>query len=251
MFGRNLPVLKTAALSAAALLFAAGPALAQHGGHGGGGHGGGGGHSGGGGGHSAASFHGSSFHGGGSNFHGSTFHGSSFHGNNFNHSNFYRSSLYFSPGFYGFGYYPFYGSYYPGSYGGISSYASLYPNYGSSYYDYLGPYDDSYVAPYAYSRSYPPLPADVDRRAPAAPVDDKAHVRVLVPSGAEVWFDGSKTTQAGNSREYVSPSLAPDTTYSYEVRARWMDNGKPVEETRKVMVRAGSQATVDFTQPAP
>src|SRR4051812_14539249 len=36
-----------------------------------------------------------------------------------------------------------------------------------------------------------------------------ALVRVLVPADAELWFNGTKTTQGGTAREFESPPLAP------------------------------------------
>jgi uncharacterized protein (TIGR03000 family) len=276
MSWRSIPLLKATTIAAAALLFAAGPAMAQHqggGGHGGGGHGGGGhsgDHGGGfhGGGHSAfhggghGSFHGggfhasSGFHGGGhSSFHGgvSHFHAGSFHGGF--HDGFHHGG--FNHGFRHFGYYPrFYGGFgygYP-YYGGLGYYPyDYYPYYGGDYYapssyDYLGLNDYDNVTPPAYSPSY--FPPDGGPSA-VAPADNTAHVRVIVPAGAEVWFDGTKTSQTGGTREFVSPPLLPDTNYSYEVRARWMDNGAPVDQTRRVIVRAGALTTVDFTRPEP
>jgi hypothetical protein len=46
---------------------------------------------------------------------------------------------------------------------------------------------------------------------------------------------------------YVS-TLAPDQVFHYKVRARWNDNGKTVEQTRTIDVRAGQTTTVDFTR---
>lgn len=77
-----------------------------------------------------------------------------------------------------------------------------------------------------------------------------AHVRVQVPTAAEVWFDGQATKQQGAERVFVSPSLKSDTAYLYEIQARWMDNGKPVTSTKSVRVQAGKWATVDFNNAA-
>jgi uncharacterized protein (TIGR03000 family) len=67
---------------------------------------------------------------------------------------------------------------------------------------------------------------------------------------AEVWFENQKTKQQGNLREYMSGSLDPKSMYTFHIRARWMDNGRPVEQTREVEARAGQQLVVDFTTPA-
>jgi uncharacterized protein (TIGR03000 family) len=77
---------------------------------------------------------------------------------------------------------------------------------------------------------------------------EPAAVEVKVPQAdAELWFQGVKTNRTGKVREFASPALDRGTTYSYQVRARWMDNGEPVERTRSVTVRAGERVRVDFT----
>ena len=84
-----------------------------------------------------------------------------------------------------------------------------------------------------------------------ASADNRVHVRLVVPADAEVWFDGTKTSETGTTRDYVSPMLTPGRDYSYEIRVRWIENGQPVEQTRKVSVRAGAVTTVDFTKSPP
>jgi uncharacterized protein (TIGR03000 family) len=79
--------------------------------------------------------------------------------------------------------------------------------------------------------------------------DNRAHIWLRVPENAEVWVNGAKTRQAGESRYYFSPPLAPGRQYAYEMRIRWMKDGKPVEETQRVLVSAGSRTHRDFTEP--
>jgi uncharacterized protein (TIGR03000 family) len=80
-----------------------------------------------------------------------------------------------------------------------------------------------------------------------APSDRAVRVSVHVPANAEIWFDGNPTQQRGERRTYVSPPLAPDPARHYEVRARWVDgNGRFVDQTRWVAVRAGQLSMVDF-----
>lgn len=93
---------------------------------------------------------------------------------------------------------------------------------------------------------------EVEERASSrtpAPVDNVAEVLVIVPANAEVWFDGVQTRQTGSHRTFWSPVLTPGKTYSYKVRARWLDNGAPVEQTRTIDVSANCISRVDFTQP--
>jgi uncharacterized protein (TIGR03000 family) len=86
-----------------------------------------------------------------------------------------------------------------------------------------------------------------DNAAPASVTDrNSALIAVRVPANAEIWFDGEKTSQTGSEREFVSPPLTPGRTFSYDVRARWRDNGRTVDRTRHVDVRAGQRQKVDF-----
>jgi uncharacterized protein (TIGR03000 family) len=83
---------------------------------------------------------------------------------------------------------------------------------------------------------------------PAAP-DNRAHVTVRVPAGAQVWFDDRATTQTGTFRQYQSPPLTPGEHYTYEVRARWQQDGREVTQSKNVSVTAGSYADVNFPLP--
>jgi uncharacterized protein (TIGR03000 family) len=71
-------------------------------------------------------------------------------------------------------------------------------------------------------------------------------INLRVPANAEVSIDGNKTSQTGRLRSFVTPALERGTEYSYEIRARWMNDGKPVEQTRKVNFRPGDRLTLDF-----
>ncbi len=78
--------------------------------------------------------------------------------------------------------------------------------------------------------------------------DNTAHVEVLAPADAQIWFDGHATTQTGTERSYTSPALEPHQAYVYDVRAHWEANGKSVDQTRQVTVHAGDSVVVDFHQ---
>jgi uncharacterized protein (TIGR03000 family) len=110
-----------------------------------------------------------------------------------------------------------------------------------------------------------PLPAAVDREFPRlvmgetgffahpyrpGPVD-VGYLCVRVPEGAQVWLEGQPTQQTGAVRWFVSPTLPPGIPHVYEVRVRWSEQGKDVEQTQQVIVRAGEQAQVAFPTAAP
>jgi uncharacterized protein (TIGR03000 family) len=93
-------------------------------------------------------------------------------------------------------------------------------------------------------------PAPGDSTPP--PPDNAAHLQLVVPANAEVYFDGEKTTQAGPVREFVSPPLEAGRVYSYRVRVRYFDaGGKAIDDQRSLHVRANDWFRIDFNQPAP
>jgi uncharacterized protein (TIGR03000 family) len=82
----------------------------------------------------------------------------------------------------------------------------------------------------------------VDFTAPEQP----AKVEVLVPAGAELWFDGEKTSQTGGERTFHTPPLEKGRSYHYDVRARWVADGRTFDQTQQVPVYAGGRVSVAF-----
>ncbi len=223
-------------LALALCLWTALPAEAAHGG-GGGGHGGsGGGHAGFGGGHAG-------FGGGyGRGYAGYGGYGRGYGGYGRGYGGYY--------GGYGGGYYGGYG-YYPGYGYGLYGYSPYY-GYGYSYPVYGGypvyGYDYGYVVPPVLGSNVTPALATQNYAyvPPAPAVDNLAHVRVIVPANAKVWFDGAATKETGSQREFVSPPLSDNGIYAYTVKATWMQDGKPVEHTLKVKVERNKTSVADF-----
>jgi uncharacterized protein (TIGR03000 family) len=71
-------------------------------------------------------------------------------------------------------------------------------------------------------------------------------VRVSAPD-TQVWFDDHRTQQNGMERFFETPPLQSGT-YSYQIRAKWRENGKDMDKTRTVRVRPGQRVMVDFAQ---
>jgi len=84
---------------------------------------------------------------------------------------------------------------------------------------------------------------------PAASANEgtSAVIHIAVPAQAEIWFDDWKTTQSGTNRQFVSPPLTSGRDYSYDVMARWTEQGKAVTQNRRITVRAGQVANVSFS----
>ena len=203
------------------MLFRSQAALEQHsGGHGGGGHGG-------------------SAHGGGG--HGPSVHGGygygdyGHHGYDYGHHGYSSFSV-------GFGYYS------PYTLGGAPY--GWYGGYPSSYrYSYGVPV---YVeAPVSRYQAFYPTPEQPSVRSTSilSVPSTSILLNVRVPdANAEVWFDSTKTALLGTERVFASPDLTPGKDYEYTLRARWMENGQPKDQTRKLLVHAGERVNVDFTQ---
>ncbi len=87
------------------------------------------------------------------------------------------------------------------------------------------------------------VPADAGGgELPVPPEDgaEAARVTVIVPANAELFFDGVATTKTGTERSFKTPPLKRGGNFAYSIRARWTQpNGFPVEQTRKVLVKAG------------
>jgi len=151
-------------------------------------------------------------------------------------------------------------------YGGSLNYANPQPYayssplnyYGGAYYTNPQPYNYSSPASYnsgyptgvqasgyqSYQSSYPPT-----AQTTGAPDNSKRTViHVHVPVDAQVLFDDTPTRQTGTERHFMTPPL-DKSDYSYQVTARWMDNGKERRETRTVRVIPGQTVNLDLTRP--
>jgi uncharacterized protein (TIGR03000 family) len=81
-------------------------------------------------------------------------------------------------------------------------------------------------------------------------VPNSVTLDVRVPSpDAQILIDGTPTRIRGVQRQYYSPPLDPGKVYTYELTAKFMEDGKEVTQTKKQEVRAGQQYTLDFTKP--
>jgi len=151
------------------------------------------------------------------------------------------------PGYYGGGDYREYYAFGRGT--GVANFPGPLP--GPDYYwDWTSPWRHEWVL-----RPPRPAPQEIaaDDPAPltvsAVPRDEPiARFTVEVPADAEVYLEGIKTRQTGTNRVFVSPRLTPGKQYVYEVRARWMANGNPVEQTKSLMLTAGQRLTVHFPE---
>jgi uncharacterized protein (TIGR03000 family) len=134
-------------------------------------------------------------------------------------------------------------NYFPRSYGAFTSYGPV--STGVMNYTTSTAPTTSYVAFAGRGSRYGNRVGYVSYTLP----DQPARVEVEVPAGAELWFDGHRTSQGGTNRAFHTPALEKGRGYHYEVRARWTEDGKTVEQTQSVPVTAGARARVAFPRP--
>jgi len=77
-------------------------------------------------------------------------------------------------------------------------------------------------------------------------MDGRVLINVRVSPDAEVWFDDQKTSQTGPFRSFITPALNPDQDFVYHVRARWTENGRQMDKTRRIDVHAGDRLVVNL-----
>jgi len=157
---------------------------------------------------------------------------------------------------------PAYGGY---GYNNMGYGSTMYGNYGwnQPYYgsNYVTPgYNYGYTQPYAYQQPYYGgnntimQTGGYDSFYPSGGTtmqaqrdSSRAYIHVRVPANAQVFFDNQPTQQQGPDRTFMTPQLEGNHNYTYEISARWMDNGQERRENRTVRLTPGQTADVDFT----
>jgi uncharacterized protein (TIGR03000 family) len=140
------------------------------------------------------------------------------------------------PGYYGGGRYREYYSYGRGF--GLANFPGPYPGPIWPSDNHEPPLVD-WIHPPPLSSAHPFLPASPQ-------TDPIAHLVVQVPADAEVWLEGTKTRQSGTTRTFDSPPLTRGADYGYEIRARWKQDGREMEQVQNVVVHAGERLSVTF-----
>lgn len=147
-------------------------------------------------------------------------------------------------GGYGYGH-PFNSGY---GYGGYPSYSTY--GYSSGYSDPYY-YGQSYYVP---SYSYPAYSSGTPNTATMSYYQGQngqqsASLTVLLPMpDAQIWVGDTAINGGGVQRQFQSPPLDKGN-YTYTLKARWMQNGQPVDQERTVNIQAGQNVTVDFRTP--
>jgi uncharacterized protein (TIGR03000 family) len=77
------------------------------------------------------------------------------------------------------------------------------------------------------------------------------NLTVTVPGDATVFVNGAKTTTKGEIRSFVSRGLTAGKSYTFNIRADVVRDGKPVSETKTVRVVAGGSTQLAFDMSTP
>jgi uncharacterized protein (TIGR03000 family) len=97
--------------------------------------------------------------------------------------------------------------------------------------------------------------AGVQRPGPAGPAgkrdpvstSGRAQLVFTLPADARLFVDGKPVAAGQGNGAFQTPNLQPGQEYYYEVRAELTRDGKPVSETRRVVVKAGAVVRTDFS----
>jgi uncharacterized protein (TIGR03000 family) len=73
-----------------------------------------------------------------------------------------------------------------------------------------------------------------------------AHVVVKLPDEARLFVDDQPCPLTTATRSFDTPTLEPGRVYYYTIRAEVTRAGKPVTESKRVTLRAGTESVVEF-----
>jgi uncharacterized protein (TIGR03000 family) len=141
----------------------------------------------------------------------------------------------------------YYGGYYNNApYGTYPYYGNYGANYDIPYYDALGTTENpgyDTVTRYYLGGPTPPNPSADTSYYPPSGIP--ARLTVKVPADALIWFDSEQMKSTGPVRTYNTLPLPPGQ-FTYDITARWTDNGRAVTQTKQVIVSPGALVEVDF-----
>ncbi len=92
-------------------------------------------------------------------------------------------------------------------------------------------------------RIRPPAPRSQTR------AESPATFIVHLPANAQLTIDGQPTFSTSDTREFITPPLPEGKSFDYMLKARFIRDGKPMTQTRRVAVRAGQNTDVNLQFP--
>jgi uncharacterized protein (TIGR03000 family) len=94
----------------------------------------------------------------------------------------------------------------------------------------------------------PPAPRPAPIPPPKKEVNKSAPAKVIVqlPADATFYIDGQRSPIVSTMRTVVTPALPTGEDFYYTLRAEVVQNGQTHKADRRVLLRAGEIARVDF-----
>jgi uncharacterized protein (TIGR03000 family) len=95
------------------------------------------------------------------------------------------------------------------------------------------------------------VPAPEEKKDQAKPMGLNSRARLVVelPAEAKLYVDNYVSKATGkNVRTFNTPELEPGQTYYYELKAEMVLNGETVTETKRVILRPGSEIRTTFRE---
>ncbi len=90
---------------------------------------------------------------------------------------------------------------------------------------------------------------DSAKRTTPMPGGQRAEITLNVPLDAVLFVDGQRIVSSGTTRRFVTPPLAPDRRYFYDVKVTWMEGSRARESSRHVSFRAGQRVALNYSRP--
>jgi uncharacterized protein (TIGR03000 family) len=91
-----------------------------------------------------------------------------------------------------------------------------------------------------------PLPKK-DENGSQSSAPTKARLIVEIPTDATLSIDNKVVKVTDGKRTFTTPTLVKGQTYYYDLTVEVVREGKPLAETRRILVRAGEETRADFT----
>src|SRR5262249_37094581 len=86
----------------------------------------------------------------------------------------------------------------------------------------------------------------VDFGSLSAPASSPARITVRLPEDARLYVDNVLCTLTSATRSFDTPELEAGKSYYYTLKAEVVRDGRTHADSRRVVVQAGKQATVNF-----
>jgi uncharacterized protein (TIGR03000 family) len=88
---------------------------------------------------------------------------------------------------------------------------------------------------------------DKEIKKPTSADATTAHVTITLPADARLWVDQVECPLTSAVRSFNTPALQPGQTYFYTIRVQVERDGVPVTDSQRVLLSAGQEVTVNFS----